>query len=292
MKHVDALVFDLDGTVADLYNVENWEPKLRAEDASPYREAAPLVDMEELRKLLQAFSAINVRIITVSWGAMDATREYNREVKKAKREWLKVNCPELLEELHVVKYGTDKYSLCKGLRAVLVDDSTTVRESWPFDSIDATEDILEALTSLLEEVKPRVTKAENDSYGKPGYRTIPTYPNYACTKTGKVINRKTGNEIKPHPNKQGRMMVNLNGCPRSLHRIVAMTWCAPNGVDKEWYKVREVHHINHNPQDNRAANLVWYYPSQHKKEHQHLRDYLRYCLAEHLDDYLSWRESL
>ena len=31
--------FDMDGTLADLYGVENWLEKLRASDPSPYAEA-------------------------------------------------------------------------------------------------------------------------------------------------------------------------------------------------------------------------------------------------------------
>ena len=37
-----AIFWDMDGTIADLYNVPNWLDKLRAEDTSPYREAKPL----------------------------------------------------------------------------------------------------------------------------------------------------------------------------------------------------------------------------------------------------------
>lgn len=292
MKQVDAIVFDMDGTIADLYSVENWEPKLRAEDASPYRDAAPLVNMEELRKIVQTFASMNIRIITVSWGAMNSSREYGREVRKAKKDWLAANCPELLEELHVVKYGTDKYSLYKGLRAVLVDDNEAVRGAWPFDTIDASNglEMLQTLTQLLAEVKPRVYKAECDSYGKQGYKTIPAYPNYACTRAGKVINRKTGNEVKPRPNKHGRMVVNLNGCPRSLHRVVAMTWCAPDGVDAAWRKAREVHHINHNPLDNRASNLVWREHPDHITEHRILTEYLREKAQ--TDEFTAYREQM
>lgn len=277
MQRVDAIVWDMDGTIADLYSVENWEPKLRSADPSPYREAMPLIDMDALRNILQQFKAMNIRIITVSWGAMDGSREYGREVKKAKREWLKEHCPELLEELHVVKYGTDKYSFCKGLRAILVDDNATVREQWPFDTIDASDGttMLQELTALLEDAVPRQTKAENADFGKPGYRTIPAYPKYACSRNGKVINRKTGNELRVRPNKNGRMVVNLNGCPRPLHRIVAMTWCCPAGVSVDWCKGREVHHINHNPLDNRAANLVWREHPDHVTEHRILTEYLR-----------------
>ena len=47
------LIFDMDGTVADLYGVPNWLPMLRAFDPTPYRLAKPMWDMEELARLLR-----------------------------------------------------------------------------------------------------------------------------------------------------------------------------------------------------------------------------------------------
>ena len=35
--------FDMDGTIADLYGVENWLDYLIAEDTTPYTEAEPLL---------------------------------------------------------------------------------------------------------------------------------------------------------------------------------------------------------------------------------------------------------
>ena len=37
------IFFDMDGTIADFYNVPNWLLKLRNNDASPYEEAVPLL---------------------------------------------------------------------------------------------------------------------------------------------------------------------------------------------------------------------------------------------------------
>ena len=36
---IKEIVFDMDGTIADLYGVENWLPKLRAYDPTPYQTA-------------------------------------------------------------------------------------------------------------------------------------------------------------------------------------------------------------------------------------------------------------
>ena len=60
-------IFDMDGTIADLYHVENWLPKLRAEDASPYVEAQPMWDMDKLGAILEALQALGHRVTIVSW---------------------------------------------------------------------------------------------------------------------------------------------------------------------------------------------------------------------------------
>ena len=44
--------WDMDGTIANLYAVENWLPKLRAEDASPYMEAEVMWNMSQLARLM------------------------------------------------------------------------------------------------------------------------------------------------------------------------------------------------------------------------------------------------
>lgn len=62
---MNRLIFDMDGTIAALYNVENWLPKLRAEDASPYAEAAPMWDMNALCMRLKDLNAWEV--VIVSW---------------------------------------------------------------------------------------------------------------------------------------------------------------------------------------------------------------------------------
>lgn len=120
------LVFDLDGTLADLYNVPKWLQKLRASDVTPYEQAEPLCDMLALRDAL--LSLEDVRIIVVSWGSMGASQEYMRQIRKAKIEWLhKWKFP--FDELHIVKYGTSKYSTLqyKQYTSYLFDDSEQVR---------------------------------------------------------------------------------------------------------------------------------------------------------------------
>lgn len=124
-----AIYFDMDGTIADLYNVPNWESKLNACDVSPYVDAMPLVNMDELNSILDKFIAIGYVVGVISWSAMHGTKEYNKETRKAKRVWIKNNLP-CVSEFHVVKYGTSKHTTAKIRGSILVDDNAQVRKAW------------------------------------------------------------------------------------------------------------------------------------------------------------------
>lgn len=149
------LIFDMDGTIADLYSVEGWLEKLRSEDISPYRDARPLYDMDTLSVILNIFRGLGYRIIVVSWGSKGATREYNKKIKNAKLDWLnRYNFP--YDEVHVVKYGTPKQNFIKDDISILIDDSDDVRTSFlkstrgqKRQAIDAKQNIIEQLIDML-----------------------------------------------------------------------------------------------------------------------------------------------
>ena len=146
------ICFDMDGTIADLYGVEGWLAKLRAEDASPYRDAKPLYDMDELNLVLNALANEGWEIRVISWLSKDASAEYNKAVRIAKREWLaKYNFP--VDKVHLVAYGTTKANSVRKYtaQAILVDDNAKVREGWHLgDTINPLDgDLIERLTALL-----------------------------------------------------------------------------------------------------------------------------------------------
>ena len=68
-----AIYFDMDGTIADLYAVENWLPKLRAYDPSPYMDAAPLVRLSTLARLLNSLQRIGYTLGIISWCSKSST---------------------------------------------------------------------------------------------------------------------------------------------------------------------------------------------------------------------------
>lgn len=146
------LIFDMDGTIADLYGVENWLPMLRAEDATPYSIAEPLYNMEELVNLLNIFKANDWIIAITTWGAKNSSTNYDKEVAKVKKEWLeKYNFP--FDLFFFQKYGTPKNDATNFLsgRQILIDDNEEVRKSWKGETINATKNIIKRLEKILAE---------------------------------------------------------------------------------------------------------------------------------------------
>lgn len=148
-----AIVFDMDGTLVDLYSVLNWLEKLRSYDATPYSAAKPIYDAKELIPLITELKDRGFRIIVTSWLSKRSTKEYDAAVRKAKKEWLAAyGFP--YDEIHLVKYGTPKTkcSRDKAKYQILVDDNAEVRSKWTLGAtIDANENIIPMLEAILKE---------------------------------------------------------------------------------------------------------------------------------------------
>lgn len=146
------ICFDMDGTIADLYAVDNWLAKLRAEDASPYRNARPMWNMRELNKVLMLLEKEGWEIRVISWLSKDSTEEYKKAVREAKESWLrKYDFP--AQKCHFVRYGATKADSVRKCAnyAILIDDNEKVRKGWSLgDTIDPTAvNIIEILSGLL-----------------------------------------------------------------------------------------------------------------------------------------------
>ena len=152
MENNKVLVFDMDGTIADLYGVDNWLEKLRNESPQPYQVAKPMYNPEALRLVLLEFKRRGWTIVVTTWLAKESRKSYDTEVRKAKLEWLdKMEFP--YDIIHMVKYGTPKHYVTKKLGGfqIIVDDNEEVREKWTLGAtIDAqNENVLTELLKLL-----------------------------------------------------------------------------------------------------------------------------------------------
>lgn len=125
-----AIYFDMDGTLADLYNVNNWLEKLRAEDYTPYLQAKPMVDMERLAKICRKLQAKGYIIGIISWLGMFASNKYKKQTTVAKEYWLLTYADIDFDEMHFVAYGTPKHLIAKHKKQIIVDDNEVVCNKW------------------------------------------------------------------------------------------------------------------------------------------------------------------
>lgn len=139
------IYFDMDGTIADLYGVENWLDDLRAERTRPYTEARPLVNFSQLARLLNKLSYKGYTINIISWTSRGGTANYNEQVKQAKLVWIKKHLPSVhFTSIHIVPYGTPKQTLGSG---ILFDDEENNRKNWGKNAYDENQ-IFEILKNL------------------------------------------------------------------------------------------------------------------------------------------------
>lgn len=125
------IYFDMDGTIANLYGVENWLNSLIAKETTPYEKAKPLLYLSLLARLLNNLQRKGYKIGIISWLAKNSNAEYDEAVKIAKLNWLKTHLASVqFDEIHIVPYGTPKESFSKSEMDILFDDEKPNRENW------------------------------------------------------------------------------------------------------------------------------------------------------------------
>ena len=140
--------FDLDGTIANLYGVENWLDYLVAEDTTPYEIAKPLVRFAILARRLNILQKKGYEIAVITWLAKGATAEYDKAVANAKLNWLAKHLPTVnWNAITIVPYGTPKENYCYNPMDVLFDDEEQNRKNWTGRAYDV-ENILEILAKM------------------------------------------------------------------------------------------------------------------------------------------------
>lgn len=161
MERVKMLVFDMDGTIADLYGQPNWLEMLRSENPTPYIKAEPMWDMMVLAETLTEFRNRGGIVAVVTWLAKGSSEPYKALTRTAKLEWLeRMGFP--YDRFHGVQYGATKANsvrecLREGETAILFDDSEQVRKGWHLGTaIDPTaENIIEYIKGLLGQQPPQ-----------------------------------------------------------------------------------------------------------------------------------------
>lgn len=143
-----AIYFDMDGTIANLYGVENWLECLRAYDETPYENATVMLNMQVLARLLNKLQANGYHIGIISWLSKNSNIDYDTRVTQAKRVWLDKHLHSVeFNEIKIVEYGTPKEKVVDYPQGILFDDEIQNRENWFGQAFDV-HNIIEILKEL------------------------------------------------------------------------------------------------------------------------------------------------
>ena len=114
------LVFDMDGTIANLYGVEGWLDDLINSNVRPYAIAKPLVNLSALARQINKMQKNGYIFNIISWTSKSGTAEYNNAVAETKLKWLAKHLPSVKwDNIYIVPYGTPKHEISRG---ILFDD--------------------------------------------------------------------------------------------------------------------------------------------------------------------------
>lgn len=143
-----AIYFDMDGTIANFYGVENWLDFIINEDTTPYAIAEPLIRFSALARVLNNLQKKGWHIGIVSWLAKNGSDHYNKEVTATKVKWLETHLKSVkFDEIKIVKYGTPKSSVVEKPNGILFDDEEPNRKNWKGTAYDERK-IMEVLKAV------------------------------------------------------------------------------------------------------------------------------------------------
>lgn len=148
MKDAKWIWFDCDGTIANLYGVEDWLDMLMKADPTPYAVAKPLVNMNQLARKLNKLQRAGYKLGIISWLAKSSTPSYDEAVTTAKLKWLHKHLASVhFDEINIVSYGINKWEVCGA--GILFDDEERNRESWQ-DKAYHPDVMMEVLNMLMK----------------------------------------------------------------------------------------------------------------------------------------------
>ena len=140
--------FDLDGTLCNLYGIENWLEMLIAEDTTPYECAEPLLRLSALARKLNALQRNGYNLAIISWLSKGSTEEYDKAVTEAKMNWLTKHLPSVTwDRVTIIPYGTPKQIFCENPLDILFDDEERNRNNWTGRAYDV-QNIMEILRTF------------------------------------------------------------------------------------------------------------------------------------------------
>lgn len=127
---MSTIYFDMDGTIANFYGVENWLEYLQEENTFPYDNAETLLHFATLARMLNKIQKKGFHLGICSWLAKDSSLDYEIAVTYSKLKWIEKHLPSVsFDEIRIIKYGTPKHEICSDY-GFLFDDEEKNRKEW------------------------------------------------------------------------------------------------------------------------------------------------------------------
>lgn len=158
------VVFDLDGTLFNLYGKPNWLNDLENENFGVFNEYGinfgfmPFIQRQTIQEKILNMMDVGITFSIISWLPMGASPEYSEICRREKLEWVYRHLP-MIEDIQLIPYGIEKQKAItkRAGRMILIDDNAEVCKMWETAkqriAIQVNDDytVLDALDDILEE---------------------------------------------------------------------------------------------------------------------------------------------
>ena len=154
------LNLDMDGTIANLYQMENWLENLEKEKLD-FSLAKPIFDDNFINKVIELKKkGFYIQIIT--WlPPHPASIEYQSMVSRQKLEWIRKYFP-IVDAYFILPYGKNKAGVCNKYDLnFLVDDNIEIVNSWN-ESFKDKNEVVETLGILTNSSSEALDEIVNE----------------------------------------------------------------------------------------------------------------------------------
>ena len=129
--------FDMDGTIADLYGVDNWLEQITDNNERPFVVAKPLVNVKTFERLLKKLQDSGNEIGIVTCLPKNYKKTFYKKVVRAKKEWLETHLKNIkFDKIVFLDYEDIKNQVNEG-EDVLFDDEERHLKNWTGTAVEA-----------------------------------------------------------------------------------------------------------------------------------------------------------
>lgn len=122
--------FDMDGTLYDLYSLENWLEGIVNGVKGYYTNGATLVNMWKLSRVCRRLQKKGIKINIITWTQNTDNVNAIEQARKEKIAWLRKKMP-YVDNIIILPYGTQKSDYMEDcVNNILFDDNVEVRKDW------------------------------------------------------------------------------------------------------------------------------------------------------------------